>query len=273
MKKADLHIHTNASDGVLSPTEVVKLASKNDIDAIAITDHDTIDGIEEAIKASNIYGVEVIPGIEINSEIDLEDVHILGYYINYKDARLIKTLADLIRRREERAQKIVKILNDIGLYISLKDVKEWGGKYIGRPHIAKALLHYGYVSSVKEAFEKYLGRGCPAYIPRTKLSPYDAINIIKKSGGVPVLAHPGLLKSYDIIEELVKAGLKGVEVYHTKHDSEQIKDIINIAKWYDLIITGGSDFHGIDDNLNVTIGSATIPYDAIGLLKSMSEKE
>lgn len=271
MKKADLHIHTNASDGALTPSEAVKLAFENNIQVIAITDHDSIEGIEEAIAVSNIYGIEVIPGIEINCEIDLEDIHILGYYINYKDARLSQILAYLMQCREKRTQKIIEALNEQGLYISLKDVKKEGGKYIGRPHIAKVLLQYGYVKSVKEAFEKYLDRGCPAYVPRAKLSPYDVIGIIKNSGGVPVLAHPGLLKSYDVIPELIKAGLQGLEAYHTKHNFKQIGEIINIARRYNLIITGGSDFH--DVSLSNTIGNVAVSYDAIETLKSIIEKE
>ncbi|WP_026485723.1 PHP domain-containing protein [Caldanaerobius polysaccharolyticus] len=270
MDKADLHVHTSASDGALSPSEVVKLAFKNGIKAIAITDHDTVDGIEPAMRASEAYGVEIIPGIEINSESDLEDIHILGYYINYKDARLIDFLADLLKKREERAKKIISILWDLGLKISLKEVKEVGGKYIGRPHIARVLLQHGYVSSVKEAFDKYIGRGCPAYVPRSNLSPYDAIQMIKSNGGVAVLAHPGLLKSYDIIGRLKEAGLEGVEAYHTKHTAQQTEEILEIAQAYDLIVTGGSDFHEIDMESNVTIGSTCISCDVIKILKLRS---
>lgn len=267
----DLHLHTTFSDGALTPLQVVNIAHELNLKAIAITDHDTIDGIPEALQASSNHpDLEVIPGIELSTFLNNEEVHILGYYIDYKNPNLTKTLAHLQEEREERVIKIVNKLNELGINISYREVRERSlGKSIGRPHIATVLTEKGYTRSVSDAFSKYLVPGQPAYIPRQKISPPFAIDLIKQSHGIPVLAHPGLLTDQDIIFDLIKHGIMGIEVYHTDHSEDQTSYFEKLATNYNLLITGGSDCHGRDPLL---IGTLPIPEKLIFSLKESRKK-
>lgn len=245
MLDADLHIHTTCSDGKMSPEQVVKKANKLNLLAISITDHDTVNGISHAINTAKGLEIEVIPGIEINTDYNHQEIHILGYYIDYNSNYLKNVLNDLQSKRKLRAAKIVRKLNDIDIDITFKEVKEKStGQSIGRPHIAQVLIDRGYVKTIKDAFDLYIGRNKPAYVPRNKLSPFDAIKIVKRSKGIPVLAHPGHLKDHEIIIKLKKYGLAGLEVFHRDHNLEQIVHYKKIAIKNNLLITGGSDFHG-----------------------------
>ena len=242
----DLHVHTNYSDGLLSPEQVVELATNKKVDGIAITDHDTTEGIYKAKNYSRmIEGPEIIPGIEFSSVHNDEEVHILGYFIDYNNPDMINITTRLRHSRVNRGIKMIENINRLSINITLEDVKQFcGDGYIGRPHIARAMTNKGYVSSIKEAFEKYLNRGRPGYIEGYKIPVVDVIGLIKKSGGVSVLAHPGLLKDKNIIDYCINKGIDGLECIHSKHDENHISYLLQKSRENDLIITGGSDCHG-----------------------------
>lgn len=272
MEYADLHIHTDASDGLLSPEEVVDWAHKKRLRAIGITDHDTISGIEAAIKSNTTPDkFEVVPGIELNTEYEGKEIHMLGYYIDYKNNWFLEIIKKMQQSRYERAVTMIEKLNDFGIKIDLKQVEKISkGSSIGRPHIARAMVERGYVDSTVTAFERYIGMGCPAYVERFKLSAKEAINIISDIGGVSVLAHPGLIKDKRIIIKVLNLGVKGIEVYHPKHDQETVKYLFNVAKDRKLLITGGTDCHGIRQNGQPIMGSISIDYNKVLELKKAS---
>ncbi|MGB9813586.1 MAG: PHP domain-containing protein [Thermovenabulum sp.] len=267
----DLHIHTTFSDGKLTPEEVVEKAAELNLKAIAITDHDTIDGISFAIERAKYYpSLEIVPGIEINTDFENEEVHILGYYIDYKDHFLQIKLREFQEIRNSRIKKMIEKLNRLNIPIKNEDVeKEADGPSLGRPHIARVLVKKGYASSVEEAFLLYLDKGKPAYVPRYKLTPVEAIELIKKSGGIPVLAHPGLIKNKGIVFKIIKMGIKGIEVYHKEHNKEDSNYFMELAKKYSLLMTGGSDCHG--DPL--LMGSQPVPYEFLMQLKDSKKDD
>ncbi|RBP36841.1 PHP domain-containing protein [Garciella nitratireducens] len=258
----DLHIHTTASDGIFTPKEIIHWAYKKNLKAIAITDHDTIDGLEEALEEGKKYNIEVIPGIEISTNYNNLEIHILGYYIDYEDLSLHKWLSQIRISRYIRAKKIIEKLNNLGFKITMDEIINIVGTgTIGRPHIAKALINHNYVKDKKEAFEKYLGKGKPAFVERYKITPIEAIKNILHHKGVPVLAHPGLINNNDfifIIEYLINNGLQGLEVFHPKHNYDVEKKYYNIAKKYNLLITGGTDCHGDLINGKPILGNLNI---------------
>ena len=258
--KFDLHTHTTASDGTLTPEDLVKEANRLGIDSLGITDHDTTEGLGRAIGAGEKWGVEIVPGIEINTDVEEIEVHILGYFISYQNEVLQETLREIRNERLLRAWKILERLRRLGLEVSetsILDVAQ--GQAVCRPHIARALVRAGYCSSMKEAFEKYLKKGGKAYVPRQSLSPEEAIQVIQKTGGVPVLAHPGLIGRDDLIPFLVTAGLEGLEVYYSRHSPEVTKHYSEMAVRSRLIQTGGSDYHGPMDGLHGTLGGVEMP--------------
>ncbi|MEW9121867.1 MAG: PHP domain-containing protein [Thermotaleaceae bacterium] len=262
MRRLDMHIHTKASDGVLTPKEAVEWAYRIGLTGIAITDHDTVDGIEEAQKtAMNLEGFEFIPGIEFSTLLSDEEVHILGYHIDYKNKELVELTRRIKEERWHRGKKMIELLNKYNYAITLEEVLQHAGDgVIGRPHIARVLLNKGYVHTLQNAFEKLLGKGKPAYVERFKLSPQDAILIIKKSGGIPVLAHPGLQSRKVNIMDLIDQGIAGIEVYHTKHTPLENRMYLEVAQRYDLIVTGGSDYHDAYIDGIPAIGSVTVNY-------------
>ncbi|MEO0136237.1 MAG: PHP domain-containing protein [candidate division WOR-3 bacterium] len=242
---ADLHIHTTCSDGVYTPEEVVDIALKSQISTIAIADHDSIAGIDRAIKYAQ-NRLEIIPAVELSSNIGKLDIHLLGYYIDYHSSALIDYLEDFRIYRVERAKKIVEKLNRSGIRLDFEFVKLIAkDSVMGRPHIAEALVKTGYARSVSEAFARYLGYHCSFYEPKKEISPKKAIEKIKNCGGIPVIAHPGMIgKDNGVVYKLIDDGAWGIEVWHPEHTRKQEDDFYEIAVKHGLLMTGGSDFHG-----------------------------
>ncbi len=248
----DLHTHSTASDGTYAPSDVVKLAKENGLSALALTDHDTIAGIAEAAATALEIGIDFIPGIEISAEFPSPGtLHILGYGVDPDNQNLRDLTTTLIAGRDDRNPKIVNKLNELGFAITMDEVDaEAGGVVIGRPHIAAVMLKKQYVKSIKEAFDKYLAQGAAAYFDKERLTPRRAIEYIHSSGGVAVLAHPIQLRTTNdaqldrTIKDLIDLGLDGIEVYHSDHREEQVRRYRELARQYDILQTGGSDFHG-----------------------------
>ena len=243
----DLHVHTSASDGEDTPETVILRAVEAGLGGLAITDHDTVDGLETAgqfIKKDRLK-IELIPGIELNTDYGEDDLHILGYFIDFNNGYLKNRLSEIRRQRYARAEKMISKLQGMGIKIDFEQVKGIArGNLIGRPHIARVLCSNGYAASPEEAFRRYILRGQPAYVPRYKFSPAEAIALIKQAGGIAVLAHPGLIKDKSNIIAGVKLGIEGLEVYYPEHTEKQQQEFMKIAKEYNLLITGGSDYHG-----------------------------
>jgi predicted metal-dependent phosphoesterase TrpH len=279
----DLHIHTTESDGSLTPSQVVRYAKEKGLKAIAITDHDTIHGNEEAIKEGISAGVEVIPGVEISVDYSPGTMHMLGYFITTEDPILNEKLTLLQDSRADRNPKIIEKLNKLGLSLTYDEVVQVsGGGQVGRPHMAQILMKKGYTKSIKEAFDKYLGKGAPAYLDKFRLSAVEAITMITDAGGIPVLAHPFTLhlKSSDeldaLLKKLVNQGLQGLEVYYSEHDERKTSSYRLLAKRYNLAITGGSDFHGKNMkgiDLGTGRGNLKIPYTVLENLKTIWEEK
>ncbi|MDI6828877.1 MAG: PHP domain-containing protein [Armatimonadota bacterium] len=271
--RADLHVHTTASDGTLTPEQVVHEAARIGLAAIGIADHDTVDGIRQALDAGKATGVKVVPGIEINTDVGSDEVHILGYFIDDESVALRRHLESLKEGRLERGKRIVERLNKLGVNITFDEVLKIADKgSVGRPHIARAIVNAGYASSPSEAFGKYLVRGAPAYIPRYKVSPFEALHTIKEAFGIPVFAHPGTSKHDELIPQLVKDGLKGIEVYHPEHSAAQTEHYLQIAEKYGLIATGGSDSHGPNMIKTIPIGYITVDISVVWMLEELAEK-
>jgi len=255
MRYVDLHSHTTASDGVHAPSESVKLAAQVGLSALAITDHDTVAGIEEAMEAGKKLGIEIVPGVEVSTVANGQDIHILGYYIDYRDKLFLQRLKQLRDTRDRRNEMMIEKLQQLGLDVTLAEVIEHAGKAdpskdqekgetIGRPHIAAVLLAKGYVSSVSEAFDKYLGRDGKAYVNPPRITPFQAVDWIREAGGTPVIAHPGLYHDDELVEQIIKYGVDGIEAYHSDHTAEDESRYAAMAARHGLIATAGSDFHG-----------------------------
>ncbi len=267
----DLHVHTNYSDGLDSPTKVVQNAVERNLNGIAITDHDTIDGISEAIIESNKHNnFEVIPGIELGCIYKDEEVHILGLYIDYKNNEIIEQTRLLKEGREKRGIEMVRNINNLGMELTIEDVKEFAKEdFIGRPHIGRALVKKGYVSNLQEAFNRYLARGKPGYAERYTLPIEDAIMLIERLGGISSLAHPGLLKNTTIIDYCISRGIDGIECTHSKHDKNQTKSFKKIARKNKLLITGGSDCHGEYTQGELLLGKYSVGEKEMDKIKEM----
>ncbi len=246
---ADLHLHTTASDGELSPSDLVALAPTQGLTTLAITDHDTLSGLEQALRAGLDHQVDVIPGVEISAIYDPGTLHILGLFPHYPEG-LEEWLSRIQRGREERLPRMIQRLKDLGVDLDTQDVRRLAGSaQIGRPHIARALIEKGYVRDFEEAFARYLAKGRPAYVDKEKLGPGEAIDLIRTFGGLPVLAHPFTLGLGDqalkaFVRDLARAGLAGIEVYYPEHTPSQTRLYASLASTFSLAATGGTDFHG-----------------------------
>ena len=251
MSRIDLHLHTTHSDGSVSPSEVLRLAHKAGVTALAITDHDIVSGIPDAIAAGAELGIEIIPGVEISSCIGKSELHILGYCMDWQSPELIRRLAALRVSRHTRNPQIIERLRALGLEITYEEVRALAGTdSVGRPHIARLLIEKKYVSSAKDAFDRYLAEGRPAYVARELPLPVDAIAWIRAAGGVAVLAHPTWAKVSGeglntLLTTLKADGLGGLEVHYSTHTKRQTTEYLDLAKRLDLLVTGGSDFHGL----------------------------
>ena len=262
MSKIDLHIHTNCSDGKYSPAEIVKQSAASGLTIIAITDHDTVAGIAPALEAARIFPrLKVIPGVEISTETNTGEIHLLGYYVNYTDQNLQTILERMRNTRLYRAQSMIARLRNLGIYIDWQRVQKIAGSgAIGRPHIAQAMLEKGYITTFREAFGKYIGRDGPAYVEREKITPVEAVQLILKAGGLPVLAHPTTVNDPETaIVELKEVGLAGIETYYDNYTLEEIGKLVAMAEKYDLIATGGSDYHGVDPTNESALGGVNVP--------------
>jgi predicted metal-dependent phosphoesterase TrpH len=264
--KYDLHLHTTESDGRLTPSQLVNLAKTRGLEIISVTDHDSVGGIDEAIQeAQKKHQIKVIPGVEINTDLATGELHVLGYFIDHKSSDLINSLEKIRSSRVIRAQKMVENLNHLGIDVEWNTISELAsGESICRPHIALAMLKKGYVTSEREAFDKYIGRNGPAYVEREKIKPEEAVIMISKAGGLPVLAHPADIPELDImILNLMHEGLLGIEVYYAQYNYSTIKMLANLASKYGLLMTGGTDYHHFQDGVEPQIGSVDIPANAI----------
>ncbi|MFC1478642.1 PHP domain-containing protein [Candidatus Margulisiibacteriota bacterium] len=274
----DLHIHSKCSDGTYSAADIVHLAKTKGLEAIAITDHDAVCGNPMALAAGKELGITIIPGIEISVKYENYPMHILGYCIDSENPLLLDMIDRLQGSRNQRNPKIITKLQELGFDITYEEVlANVCGKVAGRPHIAMTMVQKGMVASINEAFRKYLHDGGPAYVPKEIISPEEAFSVIKQAGGVSCLAHPWTLKyniSQDeltkIVEEMVSAGLQGIEVYygrgtaigHRYSHKEQVRFLLGLAKEYKLIVTGGSDFHG-DNRPDIELGQANVPAELL----------
>jgi predicted metal-dependent phosphoesterase TrpH len=266
----DLHVHTTASDGQYSPTEVVRTACKLGLTAIAITDHDTTDGVEEALAAASETTLKVIPGVEISTDIPHSEVHILGYYVAYKEPLFQAKLAVFRDSRLDRAQRMVTKLARMGLVLDWKRVSQIAGAAtVGRPHVAQAMVEKGYVDSIDEAFDRYINRNGPAYVERMKLSPVEAVQLILEADGIPVLAHP--LYVVRVVPRLAQNGLAGLEAYYTGYTADETRFLVDLAAKYGLLVTGGTDFHGEDVQPQHPLGGVMVPQAVVSNLEAFHQ--
>ncbi len=266
--EVDLHLHTTASDGTLSPSQLIEKVAATRLKTVAITDHDSTAGIDEALAAAAKHpGLTVIAGIEFGTEEDDSEVHLLGYFIDYRSRELQDTLTRFREERVEAARQTVRKLATLGVQISWERVRELAGGTVGRPHIARAMLEAGYVRTVAEAFERYLGTDGAARVPRPKLPPLDALDLVHRVGGVGVVAHPRTVKQVELmVSRLAAGGLAGIEVYAEKYGQEERERYRSIARTYGLTECGGSDFHNFGSDGEVMPGVSGPPPDTARLL-------
>jgi len=268
-----LHAHTNASDGEHSPEELVAIARERNITVLGIADHDTVAGIERALQeAARTGDIEIIPGVELSTDWEKREIHVLAYLIDHRDAQ-VNALVDKFREgRLGRAQKILAKLATFGVPVEFEKVQAIAGDAaIGRPHVARAMVDAGHVTTIQEAFDKYLASDKPAYVEYESASPFQAVEMIRQVGGVPVLAHPREVTR--IIPDLVKSGLVGLECYYAEYDDAARRELVDIAKQYGLIQTGGSDFHGLHRMGHMSaLGQANVPPEVVPKLKQAKAK-
>ncbi len=278
--EVDLHLHTTYSDGRMKPKELVRLCKQRGLKTISVTDHDTTFGLGESLKASRAVGIEFIPGIELGTDLEGEEIHVLGYFINEDDLRFQTRLREIREDRLVRAKRIVKKLSDYGIIVSWERVlKVAAGGSVGRPHIAYALVELGYVNTPKEAFESFIGDAGPGFVPRALMSPVEAVELLTNNGALPVLAHPSMSKAKsgrkdingleDLIPGLKKAGLIGMEVYYGDYSTDQKRNLNCISQKFGLIPCGGSDYHAAGNPGETEPGDTGPTLDSVEELKSM----
>jgi len=263
MKFADLHLHTQFSDGTFTPEELVLHAQKHGLACIALTDHDTVEGCARAATACAAVKMEFIAGSELTAEHEDTEVHILGYFLDTQNPVLLEKIAKFQSVRQKRIYEMCAALNQQGVPLKAETVFALANcKSPGRPHVARALVKEKLIANLDEAFEKYLKKGRPAWVPKTKMSALEGVELIHQAGGLAVMAHPGLNRTDDIIPDLVHAGLDGIECFHTKHSTVMSERYLEIAEKYDLLVTGGSDCHGFSKKAPL-IGTVRLPYEHV----------
>lgn len=273
MSRIDLHIHSTASDGKYSPADIVHKAVERGMTIIALADHDTVAGIKPVLSAAAAFPqLKVIPAVEISTDTPEGEVHILGYFLDYDDHNLKTILAKMQQSRQNRAQGMVAKLGKLGIHIEWQRVQEIAcDGAIGRPHIAQAMLEKGYITSIKEAFTKYISRDRPAYVEWEKITPQEAVVLLLRTKGLPVLAHPLTINNPEtMVSKLKETGLVGMEVYYNSYTTDEISKLAGVAAKYNLITTGGSDYHGLDDSVETMIGTPDVPLWPIEQLMAMA---
>jgi len=274
----DLHSHTTASDGSLVPRELVRLAARHGVRVLAITDHDSTDGLADALDEARLHPpLQIVPGLEINCDVQggaagrPSEVHVLGYDVAWQADWFQHFLREQREERRRRVYRIAERLGQLGMPIDpaevLALVKEGSA---GRPHVAQVMVNRGYVKSVREAFDRYLRAGGPANVPRKRLTPADAVAVIRRARGVPVLAHPGLAGRDDMIPDLVRAGLMGIETYYPEHSATQTATYLELCRLHNLVATGGSDYHGPQLSRTGAPGTPAVPWSVWEELKARS---
>jgi len=275
MSKLDLHIHSTASDGRLSPEEVVRKSAERGLTIIALADHDTVNGIVPALETARAFpGLKLMPCIEMSTGVSRGEVHVLGYFIDYTSQELGVRLERMRSSRQERAQGTIAKLRSLGIHIEWQRVQEIAGSgSMGRPHIAQAMLDKGYIASIKEAFTKYLSRDRPAYVEWKKMTPVRVVELILRANGLPVLAHPLTIDDLDtVVVELKAIGLVGIEAYYNGYTADEVSRLVSLAQRYNLIATGGSDYHGLDASTETMIGGTDVPIEAAERLIALAEQ-
>lgn len=264
----DLHSHSTASDGTFRPAELVALAAQRGIRILGLTDHDSTEGLREARDAGEQLGVTVIPGVELGTDVAAGELHMLGYFIDAGSAALQQALAAFRTARQTRTERMLQQLAAIGVNISLAEVERLAGGAIGRSHVARALIARGYAESMEDAFARYLGREKPGYVLRARITPVEAVELIRAAGGAPVLAHPYSVAELDKeLAALTAAGLAGMEAYYGQYSTEQREALVRMAADYGLIPCGGSDFHGLDGREGRTLGATWVPPETVDRLR------
>ena len=272
----DLHLHTLASDGRLSPTELVKLTVRQGLNTVAITDHDTTEGLAEAFEAAKDFpGLRIIPGIELSADVPGDEVHVLGYFINPDDSELQSELQRFRAGRVDRAKTMVEKLAQLGIHVEWERVQHFAGDgAVGRPHIAMALVEAGYCQEPKDAFPEYLGRNGLAYVERVKLTPAEAVGMIRRAGGAAVLAHPAYMNDMEAgIASLSGIGLAGIEVHYAMYREDTIRQLARIARQYELIPCGGSDYHGMGNSDECLPGENGPTMEAVDRLEAVARSD
>lgn len=270
----DLHLHSTASDGKLSPHDLVKLAADTGLKVIALTDHDSTEGLIPALEAAKASpDITLIPGVEISTDLPDGEAHILGYFIEYSDPDFTKTLERFRLSRLNRGKKMVDKLSSLGIFIDWKRVQEIAGEgVIGRPHIARAMMEKGYINKFEEAF-RYIGHDGPAYVARDKMTPEEAVALIVNAKGLPVLAHPFTVKDPEaMVIKLKKVGLAGIEVYYKDNTPDQTANTLKLAQKYGLIATGGTDYHAMGEPGEMMMGGVEVPMTAVDQLYALKAK-
>jgi len=271
MKFADLHLHTYFSDGTFSPEEVVGYGQKAGLAALALTDHDSVEGCTRAAAACAAAGIEFITGVELTAEHDDIEVHLLGYFMDAQNEKLIVEIAKFQAVRQNRIREMVAHLNELNVPLEAESVFVLANcKSPGRPHVARALVKAGLCKTSDEAFERFLKKNRPAWVPKAKMSALQGVGLIHQAGGLAVMAHPGLNRTDEIIPALVDAGLDGIECFHTKHSTKTAERYLEIADKFNLLVTGGSDCHGFSKGKPL-IGGVKLPYEHVEKLKSRVE--
>lgn len=271
-KLADLHVHTHLSDGTFTPEEAVENARKVGLSCIAVTDHDCVDGIMPAIEAAKKHGPEIIPGVEMSAQEKGREVHLLGFFPDIKDKKFLERLKSIRRNRVERVYMMVEKLKKYNIRLDPERIFELSGQgSVGRLHVAAILENEGYVSSIEEAFKRFIGDKGPCYVAHYDISAEDAIAELKRVGAVAVYAHPHLMGGDRLIPQFIKYGLDGIEAYHSEHTKPVTKRYIELAEEYGLLVTGGSDCHGLNKG-RMLMGTVKVPYSLVEELKRCAAK-